>query len=69
MVDTAPAGLLRDTLAELGSAAPDSGATLIAHATIGTLAERLRRHGEPVPGDVERVTGFCLRALTPPGPG
>ncbi|MGW5375653.1 TetR/AcrR family transcriptional regulator [Nocardia sp. NPDC003999] len=68
VVDTALAALLRDTLAELGSAAPDSDATLIAHATTGTLAERLRRRGEPASGDVERITAFCLRALTPPGP-
>ncbi|MGK8488508.1 hypothetical protein [Nocardia asiatica] len=60
---------VRDTLAELGSAAPDSDAALIAHATIGTLAERLRQRSEPAPGDVERVTAFCLRALTPPEQG
>ncbi|WP_280313384.1 TetR/AcrR family transcriptional regulator [Nocardia abscessus] len=62
------AALLRDTLAELGSAAPDSDAALIAHATIGTLAERLRQRSEPSPDDVERITAFCLRALTPAGP-
>ncbi|MFF7939727.1 TetR/AcrR family transcriptional regulator [Nocardia gamkensis] len=67
MVDAALAVLLRDTLAELGSAAPDSDAALIAHATIGTLAERLRQRSEPAAGDVERITAFCLRALTPPG--
>ncbi|MEV6253994.1 hypothetical protein AB0L97_12140 [Nocardia sp. NPDC051911] len=39
-----------------------------AYAITGTLAERLRRRGEPAPGDVERITAFCLRALTPPGP-
>ncbi|WP_280305259.1 TetR/AcrR family transcriptional regulator [Nocardia abscessus] len=67
-VDNALAALLRDTLAELGSAAPDSDAALIAHATIGTLAERLRQRSEPSPDDVERITAFCLRALTPAGP-
>lgn len=67
-VDSAPAALLRDTLAELGSAATDSDAALIAHATIGTLAERLRQRSEPAPDDVERITAFCLRALIPAGP-
>ncbi|MET7770142.1 TetR/AcrR family transcriptional regulator [Nocardia sp. NPDC005366] len=65
VVGSALSTLLRDTLAELGSAAPDSDAALIAHVAIGTLADLLRQRSGPTEHDVDRITDFCLRALTP----
>ncbi|MFC3962328.1 TetR/AcrR family transcriptional regulator [Nocardia jiangsuensis] len=66
VVGEALAGLLHADLAELGSATPDLDAVLIAHATIGTLTDLLRRRELPDLGLVDRITAFALRALTPP---
>ena len=43
--------------------APDLGAVLAAHATLTTLSDLLWRRADPTRADVDRVTGFCLRAL------
>jgi AcrR family transcriptional regulator len=55
--------LLREPFAALGSDAPDLDASLAAHATLGTLSDLLWRRAEPTRADVDRVAGFCLRAL------
>ncbi|MBH0780771.1 TetR/AcrR family transcriptional regulator [Nocardia bovistercoris] len=65
VVGSALATLLRDTLVELGSAAPDSDALSIAHVAVGTLADLLRQRSGPTDAEVDRITAFCLRALTP----
>jgi AcrR family transcriptional regulator len=57
------ASLLREPFAALGSDASDLDASLAAHATLGMLSDLLWRHAEPTRADVDRVTGFCLRAL------
>ena len=57
------ASLLLEPFAALGSDAPDLDASLAAHATLGTLSDLLWRRAEPTRADVDRVTGFCLRAL------
>jgi AcrR family transcriptional regulator len=57
------ASLLREPFAALGSDAPDLDAALAAHATLGTLSDLLWRCAEPTRADVDRVTGFCVRAV------
>ncbi|MFC8043845.1 TetR/AcrR family transcriptional regulator [Nocardia sp. NPDC057353] len=66
VVGEALAALLHADLAELGSATPELDAALIAHATIGTLTDLLRRRELPDAALADRVTAFALRALTPP---
>ncbi|WP_067888758.1 TetR/AcrR family transcriptional regulator [Nocardia vaccinii] len=56
--------LLHRPFAELGSADPEFDAGLVAHATVGRLSDQLWRREEPTAADVDRVTAFCLRALT-----
>ncbi|WP_245567927.1 TetR/AcrR family transcriptional regulator [Nocardia jiangxiensis] len=56
--------LLHRPFTELGSVAPEFDAGLIAHATVGRLSDYLWRREEPTAADVDRVTAFCLRALT-----
>lgn len=64
-------GLLADLLgapyARLGSAAPDLDASLAAHAAVGRLADHLWRRTPPTDGDVDHLTRFCLRTVTPQG--
>jgi len=55
------AGLLHAPFAELGSADPQFDANLAAHATIGMLVDHLWRRVVPAPGDIDRITAFCLR--------
>ena len=57
------ASLLHEPFAALGSDAPELDATLAAHATLGTLSDFLWRGAEPARVDVDRVTGFCVRAV------
>ncbi|MGI5460357.1 TetR/AcrR family transcriptional regulator [Streptomyces sp. CA-249302] len=65
------AGLLADLLCapytELGSADPDLDASLAAHATVGKLADHLWGRVPPTGADVDHVTRFCLRTVTPQG--
>ncbi|MBD0322706.1 MAG: helix-turn-helix transcriptional regulator [Aldersonia sp.] len=58
------ATLLHSPLAELGSAEPDFDATLVAHATVGKLSEFLARQVRPTQAHIDRITEFCLRAVT-----
>ena len=59
------ASLLEEPFAALGSDTPDLDAALAAHATLGTLSDLLWRRVEPTRADVDRVTGFCVRAVAP----
>ncbi|WP_034517539.1 TetR/AcrR family transcriptional regulator [Actinomadura rifamycini] len=59
------AELLPGPFRELGSDDPLLDASLAAHATFGLLADYVWGGTEPTDGDVERVTAFCLRAITP----
>jgi AcrR family transcriptional regulator len=62
------ASLLEEPFAALGSEAPELDAALAAHATLGTLSDLLWRRAEPTRADVDRVAGFCVRAVTPSPP-
>jgi AcrR family transcriptional regulator len=55
--------LLHAPFAALGSDSPVLDAALASHATLGALADYLWRRAEPTQGDVDRVVGFCLRAV------
>jgi len=39
-------------------------ASLAAHATVGKMSEHLWLRSMPSPAEVERITQFCLRAIT-----
>jgi AcrR family transcriptional regulator len=56
--------LLREPFTALGSAAPELDAALAAHATLGLLSDCLWREVQPTRAEVERVTTFCLHAVT-----
>jgi len=59
--------LLHEPFAQLGSADPAMDASLAAHATVGKMSEHLWLRDEPGPAEVDQITGFCLRAVTPRG--
>src|SRR3984957_15023847 len=56
--------LLREPFTALGSATPELDAALAAHATLGLLSDCLWREVQPTRAEVERVTTFCLHAVT-----
>lgn len=58
------AALLREPFAALGSADPELDAALAAHAVVGLLSDYLWRRAEPTATEVDRVTRYCLRAVT-----
>jgi AcrR family transcriptional regulator len=57
------AAVLEDALAELGSPAPASDATLAAHAIVGRLSDLLHRGVRPTKSDTDRITAFLLAAV------
>ena len=59
------ADLLKGPYGELGSRDPELDASLAAHATVGRLAEHLWRRTPPTGADVDHITRFCLRTVTP----
>ncbi|WP_375040073.1 TetR/AcrR family transcriptional regulator [Actinomadura sp. NTSP31] len=59
------AELLPGPLRDLGSADPAFDASLAAYATFGKLGGYLWSESSPTGGDIERITAFCLRAITP----
>lgn len=59
------AALLREPLAELGSATPEFDASLATHATIGKLSDYLWQRIQPGDSDIDRITAFCLRVISP----
>lgn len=58
------AGLLEAPFAALGSDSPEFDATLAAYLTFGKLGDHVARQAEPTREDIDRVTAFCLRAVT-----
>jgi AcrR family transcriptional regulator len=58
------ASLLHEPFQELGSSQPGLDAALAAHAALGVLSDSLWQQTAPTRGEVERVTEFCLRAVT-----
>ncbi|MWA02651.1 TetR family transcriptional regulator [Actinomadura sp. LD22] len=59
------AELLREPLRELGSADPAFDASLAAYTAFGKLGSYVWSETQPTDHDIERITSFCLRALTP----
>lgn len=59
------ATLLCDPFAELGSADPDLDASLASHATVGMLSDYLWQRVRPTDADIDYITAFCLRTVTP----
>jgi AcrR family transcriptional regulator len=59
------AALLAEPFAALGSDSPEFDATLAAHATLGVLSDCLWRQAEPTRADIDRVSEFCLRVVSP----
>ena len=58
------ASLLYEPFAALGSESPELDAALAAHATFGLLSDYVWKRVEPTPAEVERVTAFCLHAVS-----
>jgi AcrR family transcriptional regulator len=58
------ASLLYEPFAALGSDDPELDAALAAHATLGMLSDYLWQQVEPTRAEVDRITEFCLRAVT-----
>jgi AcrR family transcriptional regulator len=59
------APLLRAPFAELGSADPDLDASLVAHGTVGKLADYLWDRTHPTPAEIDHVADLWLAAVTP----
>ncbi|MET7475528.1 helix-turn-helix domain-containing protein [Streptomyces sp. NPDC005648] len=59
------ATLLREPYARLGSDRPDLDASLAAHATVGRLADHLWQRVPPTRADIDHITRFCLRTVSP----
>jgi AcrR family transcriptional regulator len=56
------ATLLHEPFAELGSADAELDATLVAHATLGTLADHVWAGTTPTAQERDRIVAFCLAA-------
>jgi AcrR family transcriptional regulator len=62
---SAPLGaLLEEPFASLGSDHPALDASLAAHAVLGRLSDHLWRRTQPEPEEPDRITAFCLRAVS-----
>ncbi len=58
------AALLLEPFAALGSTNPEMDASLVAHGTLGKMADYLWARQRPTKGEVEHITEFCIRAAT-----
>jgi AcrR family transcriptional regulator len=58
------ATLLREPLAELGSANPDLDASLAAHAVVGTLSDHLWERARPSRAAIDHVADVCVAMAT-----
>jgi AcrR family transcriptional regulator len=54
------AALLREPFAALGSTSPEMDASLVAHATLGKVADYLWARQRPTREEVEHITEFCI---------
>jgi len=59
------AALLHDPFTELGSTTPELDASLVAHATLGKMADYLWARKRPARDEIQRIVEFCLRVATP----
>lgn len=59
------AALLVAPFVELGSAEPEFDASLAAHATLGKLTDYLWQRAEPTRAQIDHISAFCLRTITP----
>ena len=59
------AALLHEPFAALGSTDPEMDASLVAHATLGKVADYLWARTRPSRAETEHITRFCLRVATP----
>lgn len=57
--------LLHGPFAALGSRSPELDASLVAHATLGKVADHLWAGTRPEPHELEAITRFCLRVAAP----
>ncbi len=58
------ASLLHEPFTALGSETPELHAALAAHATFGLLSDCVWKRVEATRAEVDRVTAFCLRAVS-----
>lgn len=58
------ATLLREPLAALGCADPETDASLVSHAILGKLSDYLWKHTQPTQAEIEHMTTFCVAAAT-----
>lgn len=61
--NAAPAGLLAEPFAALGSTRPELDAALAAHAVFGRLAELLWQGSHADAAELDHLGGFCLGAV------
>lgn len=64
--NAAPAALLAEPFAALGSTRPELDAALVAHAVFGRLAELLWQGTHADAAELDHLVAFCLGAVTPP---
>jgi AcrR family transcriptional regulator len=62
--NAAPAGLLTEPFAALGSTRPELDASLAAHAIFGRLAELLWQGAHADTAEVDHLVAFCLGAVS-----
>lgn len=58
-------GLLREPFAALGSTDPETDASLAAHAAVGKVSDYVWQRLAPTGVEVDYLTEFCLRVVTP----
>ncbi|TQS46994.1 TetR/AcrR family transcriptional regulator [Cryptosporangium phraense] len=56
--------LLHEPFAALGSTSPEFDASLAANAIFGKLSDYLWTNSRPTPAELDRMTTFCLAAIT-----
>jgi len=59
------ASLLHEPFAALGCPTPELSAALVAHATIGRMADHLWARERPTKAEAAQITEFCLAAARP----
>jgi AcrR family transcriptional regulator len=59
------AALLHEPFAALGSTTPEMDASLVAHATLGKVADYLWARKRPARDEIDHITEFCINVATP----
>ncbi len=57
--------LLHEPFGALGSTTPEMDASLVAHATLGKVADYLWARERPAREEIEHITEFCIEVATP----